>query len=66
MIDLGTVSAGIGETTYYSSEVDDLRNFVASKGWSLNKYKSISAHLQSQIVNNDRLRDYQITKEDSE
>ena len=41
----GTLYAGIGETTFYGIDLEDLRNFVAEKGWSLVKFQSISKHL---------------------
>lgn len=41
----GTFYGGIGETTFYGIDVEDLRNFVAEKGWSLVKFQSISNHL---------------------
>ena len=43
--DRGTFYMGIGETTFYGIDVEDLRNFVAEKGWSLVKFQTISNHL---------------------
>jgi len=52
---INTMNRGIGETIYYNKEVDDLRRFIASQEWSLNKYKSISHHLCIQIINHDKI-----------
>lgn len=46
-----TVIAGIDEAIFEGRDVNALQDFIASKGWSLRKYQSVSEYLQRYIIN---------------